>query len=78
MATQEQLIQLAKMYQRNLPVFCADLLKIKIEEGGIAPFYLNNTQLDLHNKLENQLSKDGKVRAIILKPRREGMSTYIG
>lgn len=78
MATNDELQRLAEVYQRNLPVFCADLLKIKLEEGGLAPFFLNNTQLDLHNRLQNQLSKNGKVRAIILKPRREGMSTYIG
>lgn len=78
MATRQELIRLAEVYQRNLPVFCADLLRIKLEAGGLAPFYLNKTQFKLHNMLENQLSKEGKVRAIVLKPRREGMSTYIG
>lgn len=78
MASRDELMRLAEVYQRNLPVFCADLLRIKLEAGGLSPFYLNPTQFKLHNMLENQLSKEGKVRAIVLKPRREGMSTYIG
>lgn len=70
-------LDLARYYSRNMPAFAYDLLKIRLESGGIAPFNLNKTQWALHEKLESQLSTAGKVRAIVLKPRREGLSTYI-
>lgn len=78
MASEDEIKKLAQVYERNLPLFCSDLLKIRPEAGGVTPFHLNNTQLDLDSRLNTQLSKNGKVRALILKPRREGISTYIG
>lgn len=74
----DKVLELAAYYERHMPAFAADCLKIAMEAGGIAPFVLNATQWDLHNRLEQQRSCTGKVRAIVLKPRREGMSTYIG
>lgn len=73
-------LDLARYYshQNNLAAFCHDLLRIKLEEGGVGALTLNSTQLDLDNRLNQQLAHFGKVRAIVLKPRREGMSTYIG
>nr|WDY38252.1 large terminase protein [Caudoviricetes sp.] len=71
-------VELARYYQRHFPAFANDCLKIMLEESGLGPLSLNNTQSDLHSRLERQLNTKGKVRAIILKPRREGMSTYIG
>lgn len=71
-------IELAKYYEQHFPAFANDCLQIMLEEGGLGPLSFNKTQWDLHAKLERQLNIRGKVRAIILKPRREGMSTYIG
>lgn len=71
-------LELAQYYQRHLPAFAADCLQIRLESGGTALFAFNETQWDLHRRLQSQLSQLGKVRAIILKPRREGLSTYIG
>lgn len=73
-----QAIELANYYSRNYPAMAEDCLKIMPEEGGICPLIFNTTQWDLHERLEAQLSNFGKVRAIILKPRREGLSTYVG
>lgn len=52
-------------------------LKIKDKEGKISPFVINRVQQYLHERLENQRQKTGKVRAIILKGRKQGMSTYV-
>lgn len=71
-------LELARFYQLHMPAFASDCLHIRLEQGGIALFDFNDTQWDLHKRLEHQLGTRGKVRAIILKPRREGMSTYIG
>jgi hypothetical protein len=53
-------------------------LKIKAKSGKIVPLSLNRAQLHLHQKLEDQLRRTGKVRAIIGKGRQTGGSTYIG
>lgn len=73
-------LELVRYYsqQAHLSAFAYDCLKIRLEEGGLAPFSFNKTQYDLDKRLNHQLLNKGKVRAIILKPRREGMSTYIG
>lgn len=71
-------LELATYYSRDLPAFAADCLKIKLESGGISSFVLNPSQMDLHRRLEQQKALTGKIRAILLKPRREGFSTYIG
>lgn len=52
-------------------------LKIRTKEGAIAPFFMNQAQHYIHNKLEEQKRNTGKVRAIILKGRQQGCSTYV-
>jgi hypothetical protein len=53
-------------------------LKIRAKDGAIVPFDLNHAQLYLHGRLEGQLERTGKVRALVLKGRQQGVSTYIG
>lgn len=45
--------------------------------GGIVPFVLNRAQLYLHKRLEDQRKRTGKVRALTLKGRQQGISTYL-
>lgn len=53
-------------------------LKIRTKNGSIEPFTLNKAQKYIHQKLEEQKSATGKVRALILKGRQQGCSTLIG
>lgn len=53
-------------------------LKIRGKDGAIAPFALNHAQRYLHGRLEAQKELTGKVRALVLKGRQQGISTYIG
>lgn len=53
------------------------LLKIKTEKQQIIPFKFNIIQSALHQVWEDQLKKRGFVRIIVLKARREGVSTYV-
>lgn len=46
--------------------------------GALTPFRLNKAQTYLHKRLEEQLKKTGKIRALILKGRQQGCSTYVG
>lgn len=52
-------------------------LRIRTKAGGTLPLMLNRSQRFLHAKLEDQLKRTGKVRALVLKGRQVGISTYI-
>ncbi len=62
----------------DYPHYAAKCLKIRAKDGSIEPFVLNKAQLYLHGKLEAQREATGKVRALVLKGRQQGVSTYIG
>lgn len=61
----------------NLEYYAENNLKIKPKVGAFIPFKLNKAQLYLHKQLEEQKAKTGKVRAVILKGRQQGCSTYV-
>src|SRR5690349_14666100 len=61
----------------DLRLFGEHCLKIRTKAGGIKPLILNRPQQFLHAKLEEQRLRTGKVRALILKGRQEGCSTYV-
>lgn len=52
-------------------------MKIRNKFGQVRPFELNKAQLYIHKLLEEQKNRTGKVRAIILKGRQQGVSTLI-
>lgn len=63
----------------DFPMYCEKCLKVKPKDGGFnVPLKLNQAQLYIHERLERQLKDTGKVRAIVLKGRQQGASTYIG
>lgn len=63
---------------KDLTKFAPAFLTIKNKAGRPVPFELNQAQLFTHARLEAQLKETGKVRAVLLKGRQMGMSTYIG
>ena len=67
-----------KEYKGNFELFAKEQIKIlpKDSSKGFIPFEFNAAQRIVHEKLEEQLAKTGKVRAIILKSRQQGLSTY--
>lgn len=67
-----------KLYRENFPVYARDNLKVKDKAASTVPFILNTAQLYIHEKLEAQKAMTGKVRALVLKGRQQGASTYIG
>src|SRR3954451_21645083 len=61
----------------NYLVFAAQHLRIRTKSGAIRPFVLNRAQRFIHDKLKAQNTDIGKVRALILKGRQQGCSTYV-
>jgi hypothetical protein len=58
--------------------YASRCLRIRTKAGKIEPLALNQAQIYLHGRLEAQRQRTGKVRALVLKGRQQGISTYIG
>lgn len=58
--------------------YAGKCLKIRSKDGSIRPLRLNEAQVYLHSRLESQRERTGKVRALVLKGRQQGISTYLG
>jgi hypothetical protein len=61
----------------DLPFFAENALKLRPKFGPLEPFKFNAAQHKLHALLEEQRKRTGRLRAIILKGRQVGCSTYI-
>ena len=62
---------------RDFKKFSSKFLNIRTKSGRPEIFKFNRAQEYLHVRLENQKKETGKVRAVILKGRQQGCSTYI-
>ncbi|MCL6710510.1 hypothetical protein M8R20_26275 [Pseudomonas sp. R2.Fl] len=62
----------------DLEFYARNCLKIRTKSGKVVPFQFNRAQRYIHERLEEQRARTGKVRALILKGRQQGCSTYIG
>jgi hypothetical protein len=63
--------------KNNFPHYASKCLNIRTKSGKIEQFALNKAQLYVHERVEEQRERTGKVRAIVLKGRQQGCSTYI-
>lgn len=61
----------------NPEAYCRSLVKVRDEQGKLVPFQWRKAQHFMHGKIEEQLERTGMVRAIILKGRKLGASTYV-
>lgn len=62
----------------DLVHYAARCLKIRSKAGRLEPLVLNAVQRHIHACLERQRGETGRVRALILKARQPGVSTYVG
>lgn len=65
-------------YKQDFAKFAEEQIKIVTKDAtqGFVPFKLNKAQMYITEKLNEQMEETGKVRAIILKARQQGISTY--
>ncbi len=61
----------------DFPYYAEKCLKIRPKKGGLLSFKLNRVQQHLHEAVERQLAETGRIRALILKARQPGCSTYV-
>lgn len=64
--------------QGDLEFYARNCLKIRTKTGKVESFAFNKAQRYIHERLEEQRATTGKVRALILKGRQQGCSTYVG
>ena len=62
---------------RDFKKFAPKFLQIRTKAGTPELFKFNRAQMYLHDRLQKQKEATGKVRAVILKGRQQGCSTYI-
>lgn len=62
---------------KNLKFFARHFLMLRSKSGMQELFKFNRAQKHVHDKLEAQLKNHGKVRALVLKGRQQGCSTYV-
>lgn len=67
-----------EQYKSDFELFAKEQIRIitKNASQGFVPFTFNAAQVEINKQLEAQREKTGKVRAIILKARQQGISTY--
>ena len=71
--SEEKLIRVLK----SLPLFAKNFLIIHDKSGAERYFEFNRAQQYIHDRLEAQLAATGKIRALVLKGRQQGVSTLI-
>lgn len=67
-----------KKYEGSFRLFVEEQVKIITKDvtKGLVPFVFNEAQIIINEKIEEQRAKTGRVRAIILKARQQGISTF--
>jgi hypothetical protein len=77
LAEKDRRVTTARM-RTDLPAYAAECLMIRTKCGEVRPLVFNRAQRHIHTQLEAQRAATGKVRALILKGRQQGCSTYVG
>lgn len=63
-------------FRTDFDYYAQRCLTIRTKGGDLARMHMNRAQRYAHQCLEAQLAKTGKVRALFLKGRQQGLSTY--
>jgi hypothetical protein len=73
----EHLVKYHERLKTDFPFAARWTLKIRTKSGQIEPLILNDAQRYIHEQIEKQKMAIGKVRALVLKGRQQGCSTYV-
>ncbi len=66
------------LHGTSLETFARDALMVRPKSGDDKLLRFNAAQREIDVRLDNQLHEKGRVRALVLKARQVGVSTYIG
>jgi hypothetical protein len=68
---------IARRLKSDFPLYAKNILKVIGKDGGESAFKLNRGQAWIHQQLQDQLAQQGNIRALVLKARQVGISTYV-
>lgn len=71
-------IEIRQRLKSDFAHYAAKCLKIRTKSGAVEPLILNRAQEFIHGRIEAQREATGRVRALVLKGRQQGVSTFIG
>lgn len=71
-------LELRRRLKSDFIEYARKCLRIRSKASNIEPLVLNQAQVYLHQRIEEQKAKTGKVRVLVLKGRQQGISTYVG
>ena len=71
----ETLERTIERLRTDFPAYAELILKIRQKDARLVPLKLNAAQRIVHEKMSRQLQETGRIRAVILKARQEGVST---
>lgn len=66
-----------KRLRDDFEFYARNCLYIRTKSEGVKALTLNKAQLYIHERLERQRRDTGRIRAIVLKGRQQGCSTYV-
>lgn len=69
--------QFARRCAEDFIFYAKNCLKIRPKTGAPVPLKMWRCQQFLHDAIEEQLKRTGRVRKVVLKPRQIGISTYL-
>lgn len=75
MDDREKLAAIARL-RGDLQHFGPECLTVRNKAGQFVKFSFNPSQVELHRRIEAQKERTGMVRALVLKGRQQGISTY--
>lgn len=70
-------LQALRQLSSDFELYAQTALKVRSKSGAIQALALNRAQRFIHAALEKQRATTGRVRALILKGRQQGCSTYV-
>lgn len=66
-----------RRFRESFPLFAQATLKILDKNAEMVPLVFNTPQMIVHEAIEKQKAEKGWVRALVLKARKQGISTYV-
>ena len=73
-----KIVEFIRASRADHPLYMSKCLKVVAKDSNLVPFNTNFAQDIIHAKVQAQLNEHRLVRAMILKARKQGASTYIG
>lgn len=76
LGTSETLTETLAKFRQDIELYSAACLVIRDKDAKLHHMEMWGAQKIVHEKISEQLRRQGKIRAVILKARQEGVSTY--